>query len=94
MSPIRILVDCRLDQVPSEHALRIPAAILAWTMLPRLPVDVRRQLRGIWRQLPGVGLVATTSRGTSMIMRRILDQEAVQHGVNTVNSNIAGTVRT
>lgn len=56
--------------------LRIPAAILAWTLLPRLPIDVRRQLRGIWRQLPGVGLVATASRGAFLIMRRILDPEA------------------
>jgi hypothetical protein len=52
--------------------LRIPAAILAWTMLPRLPVDVRRQLRGLWRELPGVGLVATASRGVGTMMRRIL----------------------
>ncbi len=52
--------------------LRIPAVILAWTLLPRLPVDVRRQLRGLWRELPGVGLVATASRGVSMLMRRIV----------------------
>lgn len=52
--------------------LRIPAAILAWTMLPRLPVDVRQRLRGVWRQLPGVGLVATASRGVGTIMRRAI----------------------
>jgi hypothetical protein len=57
--------------------LRVPAVILAWAMLPRLPVDVRRQLRGLWRELPGVGLVATTSRGVNMLMRRIIPSEPV-----------------
>ncbi len=52
--------------------LRIPAAVLAWTLLPRLPADVRAQLRGLWRELPGVGLVATTSRGVAFMMRRLL----------------------
>lgn len=72
--------------------LRIPAAILAWTMLPRLPVDVRHQLRGIWRQLPGVGLVATTSRGAFLIMRRILDPEVDGSPVAQAKTPQTGTL--
>lgn len=67
--------------------LRIPAAILAWTLLPRLPVDVRRQLRGIWRQLPGVGLVATASRGAFLGMRRLLDPDDAEAMRERSNAN-------
>lgn len=60
--------------------LRVPAAVLAWTLLPRFPIDVRRQLRGLWRQFPGLGLVATTSRGAFMIMRKIIDEDTMRGG--------------